>query len=56
MNKSKMDSILLGLAVVCLAASFIGHASEVIDGLGKALFGVFTIGFFIVRFFGEQSA
>ncbi len=53
---SKTAIILLSIAVVCLLASFLGHANEIIDGLGKALFGVFLILFFIVRFFGEQNA
>jgi hypothetical protein len=34
----------------------VGRANEIVDGLGKALFGVFVILFFIVRFFGEKNA
>jgi len=51
------DIACLGIAVVCLAVSLIvGHHNEIIDGLGKALFGVFMILFFIDRFFGERNA
>jgi hypothetical protein len=56
MNMSSFASILLGLAVVSLAASFVGARSEVVDGLGKALFGVFLSFFFIILFFGGKRA
>jgi hypothetical protein len=43
-------------AILCLAVSFIGRSSEIVDGLGKALFGVFFIGFLILQLFGEKRA
>jgi len=46
----------LGLAVLSLAIGFIGHGNPVVNGMGKALFGVFLILFLIVRLFGEKNA
>ena len=48
--------IFLGLALVALAVGLIGHSYPAVDGLGKALFGVFLILYFIRRFFGEEKA
>jgi uncharacterized membrane protein YtjA (UPF0391 family) len=53
---SNLAITFLGIALVCLITSFVGRANEIVDGLGKALFGVFLILFFIVRFFGEENA
>jgi hypothetical protein len=46
----------LAIAVVCLATSFVFRNNDIVNGLGKALFGVFVILFFICRFFGEKNA
>ena len=46
----------LAVAILSLLSSFIFHSSEIMDGLGKALFGVFLILFFIVRLFGPKNA
>jgi hypothetical protein len=46
----------LVVAILCLAASFLGRSSEIMDGLGKALFGVFFIAFLILQLFGEKRA
>jgi hypothetical protein len=56
MSISNLAVTLLGLAVVSLAASLIGGRYEVIDGLGKAMFGVFISLFFIIQFFGQEKA
>jgi lipopolysaccharide export LptBFGC system permease protein LptF len=53
---SNLAVTLLIAAVIFLAASFIGGRSEVVDGLGKAMFGVCLSLFFIVLFFGERKA
>lgn len=47
--------ILLAIAVVSLIASFVGRHNPVVDGLGKALFGIFFSLFLIHRYFGEES-
>jgi hypothetical protein len=44
------------IAVLSLAVGLIGHNSPIVDGLGKAFFGVFMIMFFIIRFFGVKDA
>lgn len=54
-NMTKTTVTLLAIAVVCLAVSFIVPDNEIIDGMGKALFGVFVIMFFIIRFFGGEE-
>ncbi len=54
MKTSKVTLVLPAAAVICLAVSFV-VPSEMLDGLGKALAGVFLILFFIVRFFGESA-
>ncbi len=46
--------IFLVIAIASLTTAFVGHNNEIVNGLGKALFGVFVILFFIVRFFGEK--
>jgi hypothetical protein len=51
-----LGTTFLALAIVSLAVGFLFRSSEVADGLGKAMFGVFLILFFIVRFFGEENA
>jgi hypothetical protein len=53
MSKSALG--LLGIAFVCLITSLLAHTHEIVDGLGKALFGVFMILFFIVQFFGHEE-
>ena len=53
---SRLAMILLAVAVVCLLISLVGHSDQIVDGMGKALFGVAMIGFFIVQFFGETRA
>jgi uncharacterized membrane protein YtjA (UPF0391 family) len=52
---SNLATTFLAIAIICLAASFIGRSSAIVDGLGKALFGVFMILFFMVRLFGGQK-
>jgi ABC-type uncharacterized transport system permease subunit len=52
---SKLELVLVGAALACLIASFVFRANLMIDGLGKALFGVFLIAFFIERFFGDRK-
>jgi hypothetical protein len=44
------------LAIVSLAVGFLFRQMPIIDGLGKAMFGVFLILYFIVRFFGRERA
>ena len=46
----------LGLALLSLTVGLIGHGSSIVNGMGKALFGVFLIMFLIVRLFGEENA
>lgn len=53
---SNIDRILVALAALSLVVGFAARAYPVVDGLGKAMFGVFLILFFIRRFFGEESA
>lgn len=48
--------IFIGIAILSLAAGFLGHRYPIVDGLGKALFGVFFILFLIDRMFGEKKA
>lgn len=48
--------LLLGLAFLSLVIGLVGHANAIVDGMGKALFGVFVILFLIVRLFGEKNA
>jgi uncharacterized membrane protein YfcA len=49
--------ILLVIAAICLAVGLAaGNSSLIVDGLGKAMFGVFMILFFIVQLFGEKEA
>jgi hypothetical protein len=53
---SNRANVFLGIAFLCLAIGFVaGHRNDIINGLGKALFGVFMILFFIDRFFGERK-
>jgi hypothetical protein len=52
---SKTTVSLLAIAVVCLIVSFAVPDNDIIDGMGKALFGVFVIMFFIIRFFGDEE-
>ena len=52
MQKYRM--IFVALALVSLAIGLLVRHNAVVEGLGKAMFGVFIIGFFIVRFFGEK--
>ena len=52
----KYATTFLALAVVCLAVGLLSRHNAVVEGLGKAMFGVFVIGFFIIRFFGEKNA
>lgn len=47
--------IFLAIAVVSLIAGLVGRNNPIVDGLGKALFGVFFILFLISRFFGRES-
>lgn len=53
---SKLGTYSLIAAFVSLAVGLIGHNYPIVDGMGKALFGVFLIVFFIDRFFGERNA
>ncbi len=53
---SKSELTFLGIALACLIASFAWHTNHMVNGLGKALFGVFLILFFIERFFGREEA
>jgi hypothetical protein len=53
---SNLARTFLGVAIVCLAVGLIGHQNAIVNGLGKALAGVFMILFFIDRFFGERNA
>ena len=48
--------IFLGLAVVSLVIGLAGQTNAVVDGMGKAFFGVFMILFLILRLFGEKNA
>ena len=50
----KYGMIFVALALVSLAIGLLVRHNAVVEGLGKAMFGVFIIGFFIVRFFGEK--
>ena len=48
--------VCLGIAILSLVVGFAAHGYPIIDGLAKALFGVFVIAFLIVRLFGEKNA
>jgi uncharacterized membrane protein YtjA (UPF0391 family) len=52
---SKLEITLLALALISLVIGLAGHSAPIVDGLGKAMFGVFLILFFILRFFGGQK-
>ena len=47
-----MSKIFLAVAIVGLVIGFVFHKHPVIDGLGKAVFGVFFILFFLAKLFG----
>jgi len=51
-----MAKICLGIALVSLVVGLVVHTNEIVEGLGKALFGVFFILFFIRHVFGEKNA
>lgn len=51
-----LGNIFLAVAVLSLIVGLVGRHNPIIDGLGKALFGVFLSLFFIYRFFGEEKA
>ena len=53
---SNSGFLYLAIAIISLATSFILHHNDIVDGIGKALFGVFFILFLIVRLFGEKNA
>ena len=53
---SRGAMILLVVALLSLTVGLVGQSSQIVDGLGKAFFGVCMIGFFIVQFFGHESA
>ncbi len=54
---SNMGKLFLAVAIVSLVVGLTGHSHAIVNGIGKALFGVFLILFFIHRFFGgEESA
>lgn len=48
--------ILLAVALLALAVGLVGHGNAIVNGLGKAFFGVFTILFLIQLLFGEKNA
>jgi hypothetical protein len=52
----KYATTLIALAIVFLAVGLLARGNAVVEGLGKAMFGVCVIGFFIIRFFGEKNA
>jgi hypothetical protein len=45
---TRLTWICLALAVLSGLIGFIGFGSEIVDGLGKAMFGVFLIIFFLL--------
>ena len=51
----KNNKIFLVIAAVFLIVSFLSGEHEILDGLCKAMCGVFAIVFFIVQFFGDGS-
>jgi hypothetical protein len=51
-----LGNVLLAVAVLSLAVGLIARSNPIVEGLGKALFGVFLSLFFIFRFFGEENA
>jgi hypothetical protein len=51
-----MPKICLGIAVVSLVVGLAMPTHEIVNGLGKAMFGVFFILFFIAHVFGEKNA
>jgi hypothetical protein len=53
---SNLSLSFLAAAVVSLIVGLVGQSNEVVNGLGKAMAGVFMILFFITRFFGEKEA
>ena len=52
---SNLGKVLLAAAILSITVSLVGHKSAVVDGMGKAFFGVFLIVFFIDRFFGKEN-
>ena len=52
---SNLGKTFLIAAIVSLAIGLLGYKYPIVDGLGKAMFGVFLIGYFIDLFFGERS-
>ena len=50
-----MGKIFVGIAILSLIVGIVGRSSPIVDGLGKALFGVFFILYLIDRLFGEKE-
>ncbi len=46
----------LAIAILSLVVGLVGHQNGIVNGLGKAFFGVFLILFLIDRLFGEREA
>jgi hypothetical protein len=52
---SNLATKFVAVAILSLAVGLIGRNNGIVDGLGKAFFGVFMILFFITRFFGQEK-
>lgn len=52
---SNLSAGFIILAILSLVVAFLGRHMPIVDGIGKALFGVFVILFLIVRLFGEKE-
>jgi hypothetical protein len=53
--KMILRKTLIVLAALALVMTLVGHNNAILTGLGKALFSVFVIGYFILSIVGAQS-